>query len=106
MGGLDARYAISRRGLAERVACLTVETPHRGTPLADAFTGDVAGLLLRISRRIAGWFGVSSGAVDGLTEPAICKISTRPFPPYLPSTISASPARPRGAASAPSCLCG
>jgi triacylglycerol lipase len=36
MGGLDARYAISRLGLAKRVASLTtVGTPHRGTPLAD-----------------------------------------------------------------------
>lgn len=36
MGGLDARYAIARLGLADRVASLvTVGTPHRGTPLAD-----------------------------------------------------------------------
>src|SRR6267154_5683824 len=36
MGGLDARYAITRLGLSERVACLvTIGTPHRGTPLVD-----------------------------------------------------------------------
>ncbi len=36
MGGLDARYAIARLGLHERVASLTtIGTPHRGTPLAD-----------------------------------------------------------------------
>ena len=36
MGGLDARYALSRLGIADRVASLiTVGTPHRGTPLAD-----------------------------------------------------------------------
>jgi triacylglycerol lipase len=36
MGGLDARYAISRLGLADRVLSLTtIGTPHRGTPLAD-----------------------------------------------------------------------
>jgi triacylglycerol lipase len=36
MGGLDARYAITRLGLGPRVASLTtVGTPHRGTPLAD-----------------------------------------------------------------------
>jgi triacylglycerol lipase len=36
MGGLDARYAISRLGLAERVASLvTIGTPHHGTPVAD-----------------------------------------------------------------------
>jgi triacylglycerol lipase len=37
MGGLDARYAISRLGLHGRVASLTtIGTPHRGTPLADS----------------------------------------------------------------------
>lgn len=37
MGGLDARYAISRLGLADKVASLTtVGTPHRGTPIADS----------------------------------------------------------------------
>ncbi|HVO29605.1 MAG TPA: hypothetical protein VMV18_02670 [bacterium] len=36
-GGVDARYAISRLGLARNVASLTtVGAPHRGTPLADA----------------------------------------------------------------------
>jgi triacylglycerol lipase len=36
MGGLDARYAISRLGCHKRVASLTtIGTPHRGTPVAD-----------------------------------------------------------------------
>lgn len=36
MGGLDARYMISRLGMADRVAgLLTVSTPHRGSPYAD-----------------------------------------------------------------------
>jgi triacylglycerol lipase len=36
MGGLDARYAITRLGLAKRVASLvTIGSPHWGTPLAD-----------------------------------------------------------------------
>lgn len=36
MGGLDARYAISRLGLAQRVHSLTtIGTPHRGTKAAD-----------------------------------------------------------------------
>lgn len=35
LGGLDARYALSKLGLAERVRSLvTVGTPHHGTPLA------------------------------------------------------------------------
>jgi triacylglycerol lipase len=36
MGGLDARYMISKLGMADRVAALlTVTTPHRGSPYAD-----------------------------------------------------------------------
>jgi triacylglycerol lipase len=36
MGGLDARYMISRLGMADRVRSLTtVGTPHRGTAFAD-----------------------------------------------------------------------
>ena len=36
MGGLDARFAISRLGLDRRVASLvTIGAPHHGTPLAD-----------------------------------------------------------------------
>ncbi|CAN5444456.1 hypothetical protein BH09PLA1_BH09PLA1_16290 [soil metagenome] len=36
MGGLDARYMISRLGMEDRVSALvTVCTPHRGSPYAD-----------------------------------------------------------------------
>ncbi len=36
MGGLDARYMISKLGMDDQVAALlTVTTPHRGTPYAD-----------------------------------------------------------------------
>jgi triacylglycerol lipase len=36
MGGLDARYAVSRLGLADRVLTMTtLGTPHRGTTFAD-----------------------------------------------------------------------
>lgn len=36
MGGLDARYMITRLGMADRVrALLTVTSPHRGTSYAD-----------------------------------------------------------------------
>jgi triacylglycerol lipase len=45
MGGLDARYAIARLGVARRVAALvTIGTPHRGTPMAD-LTADLLGKL-------------------------------------------------------------
>jgi len=40
MGGLDARYAISRLGLGKKVASLTtIGTPHLGTPIADVGAG-------------------------------------------------------------------
>jgi triacylglycerol lipase len=36
MGGVDARYAISKLGLDQRVSSLlTIGTPHHGTPIAD-----------------------------------------------------------------------
>jgi triacylglycerol lipase len=36
MGGLDARFAVSRLGLGDKIASLTtIGTPHLGTPLAD-----------------------------------------------------------------------
>lgn len=49
MGGLDARYAIAKLGLADRVTSLTtLGTPHQGTPLADLGT-DVLARKLRLS---------------------------------------------------------
>lgn len=53
MGGLDARYAVSRLGLADRVSSVvTVGTPHLGTPLADmgAALGDRTRLLGALAR--------------------------------------------------------
>ncbi|HEX8523186.1 MAG TPA: alpha/beta fold hydrolase [Tepidisphaeraceae bacterium] len=48
MGGLDARYMISRLGMADRVAALlTVCTPHRGSPYADW-------CLLNLGKRMGG----------------------------------------------------
>ena len=48
MGGLDARYAIARLGLRDRVASLTtVGTPHHGTPVADAGTSILGETLTR-----------------------------------------------------------
>jgi len=39
LGGLDVRYAITKLGLADRVATLTtIGTPHLGTPVADLGT--------------------------------------------------------------------
>ena len=55
MGGIDARYAISRLGLAKRVATLiTVGAPHRGTPVADLGEGLAVRLGLRFALARAG----------------------------------------------------
>src|SRR5713226_7721880 len=53
MGGLDARYAIARLGLADRVASLTtIGTPHLGTPLADLGHIFLAGFRLLFRRLV------------------------------------------------------
>jgi triacylglycerol lipase len=65
MGGLDARYAIAKLGLAGKVASLvTVGTPHLGTPVADVGAG--------LARRARAWsalarLGVDVGAFHDLT---------------------------------------
>jgi len=65
MGGLDARFALAHLGLRRKVASLvTIGTPHRGTPLADAGVGLAArsgifGALRRI--------GMDVGAIHDLT---------------------------------------
>jgi triacylglycerol lipase len=41
-GGLEARYLISKLGMADKIASLTtVCTPHRGTCVADLVVGDI-----------------------------------------------------------------
>ena len=65
MGGLDARYAISRLGLADRVASVvTVGTPHLGTPLAD-----MGAALARRTRLVGalGRLGLDVAAFQDLT---------------------------------------
>jgi triacylglycerol lipase len=66
MGGLDARYAISKLHVARRVASLTtIGTPHRGTPVADAGTymlGEKLGI-----RRILSSVGLGLDAFYNLT---------------------------------------
>jgi triacylglycerol lipase len=64
MGGLDARYAISRLGLDACVASLTtVGTPHQGTPIADATVTMLGSMpLVRRALDTAGW------NIDGLYD--------------------------------------
>ncbi len=54
MGGLDARYMISRLGMAARVLTLTtIGTPHRGTAFADWGLSRFGRLLKPVCDRLA-----------------------------------------------------
>jgi len=54
MGGLDARYMISRLGMAARVLTLTtIGTPHRGTAFADWGVSRFHRLLEPVCERLA-----------------------------------------------------
>lgn len=64
LGGLDARWALARGGLGARVRTLiTIGTPHRGTPIADALARGSAATLRRALARL----GLGSDGVDWLT---------------------------------------
>jgi triacylglycerol lipase len=68
LGGLDARYALAKCGLASRVRSLvTIGTPHRGTPLADLATEGPLGL----ARRAVGALGMPLAALDWLSPSAL-----------------------------------
>jgi len=66
MGGLDARYMISRLGMADHVAgLLTITTPHRGSPYADWCIKNLGEKLggLRLMKKL----GLDVRAVSDLT---------------------------------------
>ena len=68
MGGLDARFAISRLGLADKVASLvTIGTPHLGTPLADAGHA-VFGRITRLLRKLVDLTGFGDLTTEGMTK--------------------------------------
>jgi triacylglycerol lipase len=72
MGGLDARYAIARLGLADRVASLvTIGTPHQGTPLARLGTMRPMMGLRRVVTRV----GYRSDAIDWLTPERMARFN-------------------------------
>ncbi|HEY1549752.1 MAG TPA: alpha/beta fold hydrolase [Kofleriaceae bacterium] len=69
LGGLDARYALAKLGLAERVRSLvTIGTPHRGTPLADLAA---PGGPLALARKAIKAIGVPLAAIDWLSTAAL-----------------------------------
>jgi triacylglycerol lipase len=69
MGGLDARYMISRLGMAQRVLTLTtLGTPHRGTAFADWGVKTLA----RVVRPLLDLLGMPGGGFYDLTT-AYCR---------------------------------
>ena len=68
LGGLDARYALARLGLAKRVRSLvTIGTPHRGTPLADLAVGGPFDWARRMLRTV----GLPLDALEWLSTAAL-----------------------------------
>lgn len=73
LGGLDARYALSKLGLASRVrALVTIGTPHRGTPLADLAA---AAGPLGLARKAIAALGVPLAAIDWLSTSALAQFN-------------------------------
>ena len=72
LGGLDARYALSKLGLDQRVRSLvTIGTPHRGTPIADLV---VAGALAR-ARRMVKALGIPLDALEWLSTDGLARFN-------------------------------
>jgi triacylglycerol lipase len=68
LGGLDARYALSKLGLARRVrALVTIGTPHHGTPLASFASEGALGL----ARKAIAALGIPLAALDWLSPAAL-----------------------------------
>ncbi len=71
MGGLDARYALANiDGVAARVKTLvTIGTPHRGSPVADAVASRTDPLLQYVPSVLADMLQNNAGALRDLTTP-------------------------------------
>jgi triacylglycerol lipase len=69
MGGLDARHAIAKvDGFSARVATLvTIGTPHRGSPVADAIANKTGPLLLHMPTFLREKLESNAGALHDLT---------------------------------------
>lgn len=89
-GGIDARYLVSSLGYGDRVAGLiTVASPHRGSPIADAALGLIPGfsydLINAILRAI---WGLTSAPGDAKVQASLRQLSrdymAREFNPKNP----------------------
>jgi triacylglycerol lipase len=69
MGGMDARYALrNRAGVAERVKTLvTIGTPHRGSPVADAVVAHTGPLFVQIPKPLVALLQTNAGGLRDLT---------------------------------------
>ena len=69
MGGMDARYAIRNlAGVAERVKTLvTIGTPHRGSPVADAVVAHTGPLFVQIPKPLVALLETNAGGLRDLT---------------------------------------
>jgi triacylglycerol lipase len=68
MGGLDARFALQDPQVAARVKTLvTIGTPHRGSPVADAVANRMDPLFAYIPEYLLQFLQNHAGAVHGLT---------------------------------------
>src|SRR6185437_1575711 len=69
MGGLDARHAITnRKDIVQGVKTLvTIGTPHRGSPVADAVVNAAGPLINEIPAFILGILRRNTGAFNDLT---------------------------------------
>lgn len=76
MGGLDARYMISRLGMADRVeALVTVSTPHRGSPYADWCIKNLGRRLGAL--KVMNVLGLDVRAVSDLTTESCARFNDR-----------------------------
>ena len=73
MGGLDARYMISKLGMADRVLSLTtIGTPHHGSPIADLVVAGTNPILAQFVEQL----GVDLAGIADLTTEASVRFNT------------------------------
>ena len=79
MGGLDSRFAITNRDdLAERIATLvTIGTPHRGSPVADAVIQRSGPIFDQIPAVLKLKLESSAGAIQDLTTTSCAQFDDR-----------------------------
>lgn len=93
MGGLDARYAVARLGMADRVAAVvTVCTPHRGSPVADFVVQHLHDRIAVL--RMLGKLGLEIGAALDLTTKSCAEMNAATADAAGVGYFSVSAARP------------